>query len=84
MGASDDGGHNEKVKKAAVFKRATSKAVMPSDSASTISTVLWEFRADVDDQDGSDVDGKVGAASGAAATVGSMQVEEEVIEVTDL
>ena len=38
----------------------------------------------MDDWAGSDDDGKVEAASGAAATVGSMQVEEEAIEATDL
>ena len=39
---------------------------------------------DVEDQAGSDGDGKVGAAGGAAVTIDSMQVEEEAIEATDL
>ena len=42
---------------------------MHTDSISTVSTVLWESRADVDDRVGSEGDGKVEAASGAAATV---------------
>ena len=75
---------NKKIKKAAAFERAIGKAAMSSDGASTVSTVLWESRADVDDRAGSDDDGKVEAAGGAAATVGSMQVEEEAIEATDL
>ena len=33
---------NEKIKKAAAFERAISKAAMSSNSASTVSTVLWE------------------------------------------
>ena len=57
---------------------------MSTDFASTVSAVLWESRADVDDWAGSDDDGKVDAAGGAAATVGSMQVEEEATEATDL
>ena len=75
---------NEKIKKAAAFERAIGKAAMSSDGASTVSTVLWESRADVYDRAGSDDDGKVKAAGGAAAAVGSMQVEEEAIEATDL
>ena len=50
---------NEKIKKAAAFERATGKATVSSDGASTVSTVLWESRADVDDRAGSDDDGKV-------------------------
>ena len=76
---------SEKIKKAAAFERATGKAGMSTDGASTVFTVLWESRVDVDDRAGSDDDGKVKAAGGAAAAVGSMQVEEEeAIEATDL
>ena len=70
------------VEKAAVEK-ATGGASVHTGGASTVSTVLWESRADVDDRAGSDGDGKVDAAGGAAATIGSMQVEEEEIEATD-
>jgi hypothetical protein len=75
---------NEKIKKAAAFERAISKAAMSADGGSTVSTVLWESRADADDRAGSNGDGRVDAASGAAATIGSMQVVEEAIEATDL
>ena len=71
---------NERIKKAATFEKATSKASMSTDGASTVSTVLWESQADVDDWAGSNDNGKVDAAGGAAAMVGSMQVMEEVIE----
>ena len=73
---------SEKIKKAAAFEKAIGKA-MSTDGASTVSTVLWESRTDVDDWAGSDDDGKVDAAGRAAATVGSMQVVEEAIEATD-
>ena len=74
---------NKKIKKAAAFETAISKAAMSSDGASTVSTVLWESRADVDDRAGSDDDGEVEAAGGAAATVSSMQVVEEAIDRGD-
>ena len=42
---------------------------MHTDGVSTVSTVQWESRADVDDRAGSEGDGKVEAAGGAAATI---------------
>ena len=75
---------SERVKKAAAVKKAVGSASMHTDGVSTVSTVLWESRADVDDWAGSDGDGKVDAAGGAAATIGSMQVVEEAIEATYL
>ena len=74
---------SERSKKAAAFKKAIGRASMLTNSASTVFTVLWESPADVDDWAGSNDDGKVDAAGGAAATVGSMQVEEEA-EAADL
>ena len=69
-----------RVKKAAIKKAVSSASVHTSGA----STVLWESQADVDDQAGSDGNGEVEAAGGAAATIGSMQVVEEEIEVTNI
>ena len=55
-----------------------------TDEVGTVSTVLWESGTDVDDRAGSGGDGSMAAASGAAATAGSMQVVEEAIEELDL
>jgi hypothetical protein len=58
-----------------VGEAANSKAVgghgasVHTDGISTVSTVLWESRADVDDRAGSEGDGKVEAAGEAAATI---------------
>ena len=57
-----------RVEKAAVEK-AIGGASVHTGGASTVSTVLWESRADVDDRAGSDGDGEVEAAGRAAATV---------------
>ena len=59
-------------------------ASVHTDEVGTVSTVLWESGADVDDRAGSGGDGSMAAASGAAATAGSMQVAEEAIEELDL
>ena len=75
---------NKKIKKAAAFKKAIGKASVSPDGVSTVSTVLWESWANVDDWAGSDDDGRVDTAGGAAATVDSMQVVEEAIEAADL
>ena len=75
---------NEKIKKAAAFKKAISKASVSTDGVSTVSTVLWESRADVDDWAGSDDDRRMKAVEGGAAAVDSMQVVVEAIEETDL
>ena len=64
--------------------KAAGGASVHTDDVGTVSTVLWESGADVDDRAGSWGDGSMAAASGAAATVGSMQVVEEVIEELDL
>jgi hypothetical protein len=74
----------ERGEKAAVVTKAAGGASVHTDGASTVSIVLWESRADVDDRAGSNGDGRVDAAGGAAATIGSMQVVEEAIEETDL
>ena len=55
--------------------KAVGGASVHTDGVSTVSTVLWESRADVDDWAGSDGDGKAEAVGGAAATIGSVQVE---------
>ena len=55
--------------RAAAAVKAVSGALVHTDGISTVSTVLWEFWADVDDRTGSEGDGKVEAAGGAAATV---------------
>ena len=73
-----------RVEGAAAIKKSVSGASVHTDGASTVSTMLWESRADVDDRAGSDGDGKVDAAGGAVATVSSMQGVEEAIEETDL
>ena len=57
----------ERGEKAAVVTKAVGGASV--HAASTVSTVLWESRADVDDRAGSDGDGRVDAAGGAAATI---------------
>ena len=75
---------SERVETAADVKKAVGGASVHTDDAGTVSTVLWESRADVDDRAGSDGDGKVDAAGEAVATVCSMQVVVEVIEETDL
>ena len=75
---------SERVEEVAVVKKSVGGASVHTDSASTVSTVLWESRANVDDRAGSDGDGKVDAAGGAVATVSSMQGVEEAIEETDL
>ena len=75
---------SERAKTAANDKKAASGALVHTDSAGMVPTVLWESRADVDDRAGSDDDERVDADRGAAATVGSVQEVEEVIEVTDL
>ena len=49
--------------------KAVGGASVHTDGVSTVSTVLWESRADVDDRAGSEGDGKVEAAGGVAATV---------------
>ena len=72
-----------RVEEAAVVK-AVGSALGHANSASTVSTVLWESQANVDDRAGFDGGGKAEAAGGAAATVGSMQVVEEEIEAADL
>ena len=59
---------SERVETAAVVKAAGSASVH-TDSVSTVSTVLWESRADVGDWAGSDGDEKVEAAGGAASTI---------------
>ena len=59
-------------------------ASVHTDEVGTVSTVLWESGTDVDDRAGSGGDGSMAAASGAAATAGSMQVVEEAIEELDL
>ena len=64
--------------------KAVSGASVHTSEVGMVSTVLWESRADVDDQAGSGGDGLMAAARGAAATAGSMQVVEEVIEELDL
>ena len=56
---------SERVETAAVVKAASSASVH-TDSVSTVSTVLWESRVDVGGRAGSDGDGEVGAAGGAA------------------
>ena len=68
-----------RIEEAAVVK-AVGSASGHADSASTVSTVLWESRVDVDDRAGFDDGGKVEAAGGATATVSSMQVVEEEIK----
>jgi hypothetical protein len=57
-----------RVEKAAVEK-AIGGASVHTDGDSTVSTVLWESRADVEDRAGSGGDGNVEAAGGAAATI---------------
>ena len=64
--------------------KAASGASVHTDKVGTVSTVLWESGADVEDRAGSGGDGSMAAASGAAATAGSMQVVEEVIKELDL
>ena len=59
-------------------------ASVHTDKVGTVSTVLWESGTDVDDRAGSGGDRSMAAASGAAATAGSMQVVEEAIEELDL
>jgi hypothetical protein len=54
---------------AAAAVKAVGGASVHTDGISTVSTVLWESRADVDDRAGSEGDGKAEAAGGAAATV---------------
>ena len=63
---------SERVETAAEVKKAVGGASVHTDDADTVSTVLWESRADVDDRAGFDGDGKVDAAGGAVATVGGM------------
>ena len=50
-------------------EKAIGGASVHTGSASTVSTVLWGSRADVDDRAGSDGDGGVEAAGEAAATI---------------
>ena len=52
--------------------KAVGGASVHTDGVSTVSTVLWESGADVDDRAGSRGDGSMVAAGGAAATVGSI------------
>ena len=54
---------------AAATVKAVGGASVHTNSVSTVSTVLWESWADVDDQVGSKGDGKVEAAGEAAATI---------------
>ena len=54
---------------AAAVVKVVGGASVHTDGFSTVSTVLWESWADVDDRAGSEGDGKVEAAGGAAATV---------------
>ena len=75
---------SERVETAADVKKAVGGALVHTDDAGTVSTVLWGSQADVDDRAGSDGDGKVDAAGGAVATVSGMQVVEEAIEETYL
>ena len=63
---------------------AVGGASVHTSKVGTLSTVLWESRTDVNDQVGSGGDRSMVAASGAAATAGSMQVVEEAIEELDL
>ena len=57
---------------------------MRTDKVGTVSTMLWESGTDVDDWAQSGGDRLMAAASGAAATAGSVQVVEEAIEELDL
>jgi hypothetical protein len=72
----------ERVAGAAAVK-AVGGASVHTDGVSTVSTVLRESGANVEDRAGSGGDGKVEAAGGAAATIGSMQAVEKAIEETD-
>ena len=75
---------SERFKTAADVEEDVGGASVHTDDAGTVSTVLLGSRADVDDRAGSKGDGKVDAAGRAAATTGSMQVEEEAIEELNL